>query len=434
MQFRTVGCFLLLLILLVACAPEEGEERDEAMSLKGKWNGEINIPNQPLAIEINLEDEQSGTISIPIQGVTDYPLSTVELTKEQNVIITMKLQGQLLTFEGKVKGEEMTGTFTQNGQQFPFDLVKGEKKEKSEDEEEGEFLSINTDNGILYGELETPTSAGPYPVMLIIPGSGPTDRNGNSPAFPGKNDSLKLLAEELAENGIASVRYDKRGAGKNQQAVIEEASTRYDHFVQDAQGWLDLLANDSSYTKIGIIGHSQGSLTGILAAQTSSVDALISLAGAGRSMDEVLCDQLEEQISGDLLEESKAIIEELIEGKTSQNVSDELQSVFRPAIQPFLTSWMKYTPADELAKLSIPTLIIQGEHDLQVKQQEAAILQEAKPDAEMVTIDKMNHVLKEAPAERRENIQTYGDPALPIAAGLMEEIMGFLKGHQFISE
>lgn len=94
MQFRTVGYFLLLLILLVACAPEEGEERDETMSLKGKWNGEINIPNQPLAIEINLEDEQSGTISIPIQGVTDYPLSTVELTKEQNVIITMKQIGR----------------------------------------------------------------------------------------------------------------------------------------------------------------------------------------------------------------------------------------------------------------------------------------------------------------------------------------------------
>ncbi|WP_052360573.1 alpha/beta hydrolase family protein [Oceanobacillus manasiensis] len=432
MSYRTGGFLLACLVfLLVACA-SNGEDGAETMTHIGNWNGEIIIPGQPLEIEMTLDDEKGGTISIPAQGLEDYPLSTVEIKEDQQIVITMTIQGQVLSFDGTLNGQEMTGTFTQNGQAFPFELVKGNKEKEAE--EDGEFLSIETEEGTLYGEIETPNSEGPHPVMLIIPGSGPTDRNGNSPAIPGKNDSLKLLAEELAENGIASLRYDKRGAGKNQQAVVAESSLKFEQFIEDAQGWLDLLANDPSYTKIGVIGHSQGSLTGIMAAQATPVDAFISLAGAGRPMNEVLYEQLEEQLSNKLLEESKAILDKLKNGEVTENVADELHSVFRPAVQPFLVSWMQYDPANELAKLSSPVLIVQGEHDIQVNQQEGIALQEASPEAEMVTINGMNHVLKEAPKEREANLQTYSDPSLPVASELMDEVIRFLNQHHFISE
>ncbi|WP_404457364.1 alpha/beta hydrolase family protein [Oceanobacillus kapialis] len=432
MPYRVFSFVVVILVsLLVGCASDNEEGGEEMLSHIGNWNGEITIPGQSLGIELTLEEE-GGTISIPAQGLADYQLSTVEVKEDQQIIITINIQGQLLTFDGQLTEEKITGNFTQNGQQFPFELVKGEKQEVTE--EEGEFLTIETDNGTLYGELETPDSEGPHPVMLIIPGSGPTDRNGNSTALPGENNSLKMLAEELAENGIASLRYDKRGAGKNQQAVVDESSLRYEQFVKDAEGWLDLLASDSAYTKIGVIGHSQGSLTGMLAAQTSRVDAFISLAGAGRPMDEVLYGQLQEQLSGNLLEESKEIINGLKKGETTANVSDELQSMFRPAVQPFLASWMNYNPAEELAKLSIPVLIIQGEHDIQVSQQEGGALQNASPEAELITIDNMNHVLKEAPKEREANMQTYGDPSVPLAPGLMDDVLGFLSEHKFVKE
>src|SRR5699024_5858133 len=131
---------------------------------------------------------------------------------------------------------------------------------------------------------------------IIIPGSGPTDRNGNSKALPGKNDSLKMVAEQLAGNGIASIRYDKRGAGKNQSAAIPEEDLDFNRFVEDAEAWVDVLGDDERFSEIGIIGHSQGSLVGMLAAQETDVAAFISLEGPGFPINEGMYEQFKEQL------------------------------------------------------------------------------------------------------------------------------------------
>jgi hypothetical protein len=424
---------IIVLIVLGGCSNENNEEEKAMLeTLTGEWSGSIEIPNQPLPfiIEFEYENELTGFISIPVQGLQNYPLSAINLNENNQLLFTMEIQGDYITFDGEVNDETISGTLMQHGQTFPFQLNKGNAA-AGDEEEEGDFLQVETERGTLYGEVETPEGDGPFPVVIIIPGSGPTDRDGNSPALPGKNDSLKLLAEGLKDNGIASVRYDKPGAGKNIQLSVAEEDMRFDHFVHDAVSWVKLLKENDTYSNVGIIGHSQGSLTGMLAALESDADIFISVAGAGNSIDDVLYDQLNEELSGDLLDESEYILEQLKEGNEVENVSQELYSVFRPSVQAFTSSWMQYDPADEIANLDIPTLIINGDNDLQVPVQEAELLHKAKPDAEFLLIENMNHILKEAPEDREGNLQTYSDPELPLAEELIEGISAFLYENDF---
>ncbi len=202
------------------------------------WNGEIQVPNQPLPIliEFNEEEAITGTISIPVQNLHDFALSDI-LLEGNSLSFKMPLEGQRITFNGDVAEDKINGSFTQNGQSFPFELTKGDVPPDTPGEDE-DFLTIETSIGTLYGSLLLPEEGDAFPIALIIPGSGPTDRNGNSPLMPGENNSLKLLAEELASHGVASLRYDKRGAGKNAQAVPEaEEELDFEQFVEDAKQW-----------------------------------------------------------------------------------------------------------------------------------------------------------------------------------------------------
>ncbi|MGY0693455.1 alpha/beta hydrolase [Virgibacillus sp. FSP13] len=409
---------------------DEDQTKDNVTTadLAGTWKGQIEIPSQPLEIILKFSEgeEPNGTISIPIQNVEDFSLSDIVL-KGNEVSFMMPLPGQKINLEGKVESDKLSGIFTQNGQSFPFTVEKGETNKQAESEQEN-FLSIETNSGVLYGSILVPKKGEKFPAALIIPGSGPTDRNGNSPGLPGKNNSLKLLAEGLAKNGIASLRYDKRGAGKNTQAVIAEEDMRFDQFVTDAKQWIAKLEKDDRFTDVIVIGHSQGSLVGMMAAENSGVSAFISLAGAGRSIDQVLTEQLK-TLPDNLYKQSQTILEQLKDEKIVNSVSDELLSIFRPSVQPFLISWMKYNPTEEIKQLDIPTLIVNGKNDLQVSVDDAKRLAEAKPDAKILLIDKMNHVLKEAPADREGNMAAYSDPSLPLADGFMEGIIGFLGEH-----
>jgi len=410
---------------------EERSAHHSSKQMVGSWAGSIEIPNEPLPIQVTFENEQDidGHISIPVQGLADYPFSSIRVN-DDGATFTMDIQGQKATFKGDVTEGEIAGTFTQHGQSFPFTL---KRDDTTVSEEDGEFLEIETDMGTLIGELHMPESVDAAPVMLIIPGSGNTDRNGNSSA--GKNNSLKYLAEELGDQGIASLRFDKRGAGKNREAIGDEADFRFDQYVTDAVQWVELLRSDERFTSVGIIGHSEGSLVGIMAAQDIDIDAFISVAGAGRPMDESLYEQIEASgMSESLLSESMSIIDQLKKGEEVSDVSDALYNLFRPSVQPYMISLMAHDPAEEIAKLDIPILIISGTHDIQISVLDAETLAEAKPEADLSIIEEMNHVLKEAPKDRTKNMATYSDPNLPLADNLMKDIMDFLEEASFLDQ
>lgn len=289
-----------------------------------------------------------------------------------------------------------------------------------------EPVRLETPTGTLHGTLLLPAGGGPVPVALLVAGSGPTDRDGNSAVLPGRNNSLKLLAEGLAARGIASVRYDKRGIGESRSAAVSEAEVRFDHFVDDAAGWLRQLDADPRFTRVVVVGHSEGSLIGMLAAQRAPVDGVVSLAGPARRASDILRDQLRGRLPPELAERSEHILTRMEAGERVDSVPAPLMVLYRPSVQPFLASWMRYTPAEEVARLTVPVLIVQGTTDLQVPVEEARALQGALPAAKLTVVEEMNHVLKAVPADPARQQASYGDPALPLAPGLVEAIAGFI--------
>lgn len=276
-------------------------------------------------------------------------------------------------------------------------------------------ISIETGIGKLEGSLLTSDVKGSNTVALIIAGSGPTDRNGNNSSMT--NNALKMLAEELALVGISSLRYDKRGIGQSKAAGLKEIDLRFDHYINDARHWIDYLVTLNNFNKIIVIGHSEGSLIGMIASQQTNVDKYISLAGAGQPIDLTIRAQLKAQ-PPIVLEQSTPILDKLLKGETVDNVPVFLNALFRPSIQPYMISWFKYDPRLEIAKLNKPVLIVQGDTDIQVSLTDADNLAIANNKAKKVVIKNMNHIFKQATLNRQANLLTYSQPDLPIKAEL----------------
>ena len=287
---------------------------------------------------------------------------------------------------------------------------------------------LETPGGKLHGTLELPAAGrAPYPVVLIIAGSGPTDRDGNSAALPGANNSLKYFAEGLAAEGVASLRYDKRGVAESVMAAKSESDLRFDTYIEDAVLWGRKLRGDARFSALVVAGHSEGSLVGAVAAQRLGADGFVSVAGAGRRIDVILLEQLKPQFTPEQYAKTEAGFKSLLEGKTIPDVpADDI--LFRPSVQPYLISWLKYDPAKEVARLGVPVLVTQGTHDLQARPEDAKALAAAKPDARLVLVEGMNHVLKMTPADPKQQAASYSDPALPVAPKFLAEVAAFVKG------
>jgi pimeloyl-ACP methyl ester carboxylesterase len=284
---------------------------------------------------------------------------------------------------------------------------------------------LDTGTGTLFGTLELPGGCEPVVVALIHAGSGPTDRDGNS-AGAGHNDALKMLAQALAARGIASVRYDKRGVGTSAAAGPKnEHDFKFETLVKDATAFAARLGADARFSAVAIIGHSEGSLIGMLAAAKSPTRAFVSIAGPGRPAGTVLREQLGKNTPVDLLEAANHIIDELEMGREVPYVPQPLFPLFRPSVQPYLIGWFTYDPAREQSDLNLPDLVIQGTTDLQVTEQDARLLAADRPQTEVVIVPGMNHVLKNVSGNLAAQVSSYGDPSLPIVAAVPDAIAAF---------
>jgi len=290
----------------------------------------------------------------------------------------------------------------------------------------GKDITISVKDGTLHGTLEIPSGVGPCPAVVIISGSGPTDRDGNNPLAGGKNNSLKLLAESLASHGIASVRYDKRGIGESAQAVTKEEDLRFETYIDDAVLWGKELQKDRRFTHMTIVGHSEGSLIGMVACQKLGGSAFVSIAGAGFPASQIILTQLKPKLPEPLFRDVTSIVDQLNQGQTVTTVPKALHSLFRASVQPYMISWFRYDPAKEVAKLQVPVLIVQGSTDIQISIDDAKTLLKSNKKAKLITISGMNHVLKKVSGNLLEQRSSYGDPDLPIAAGLVHEITAFV--------
>ncbi|OIV41904.1 alpha/beta hydrolase [Flavobacterium johnsoniae] len=282
-------------------------------------------------------------------------------------------------------------------------------------------LKINIDQ--LYGTLTVPDEVKKCPVALLIAGSGPTDRNGNNPMM--KNNSLKMLAEALAKNGIASLRFDKRGIGESKASAVMESSLVFENYTEDVKSWINFLKLDKRFTQLTVIGHSEGSLIGMIAG--AKANKFISIAGAGESADKLLKSQIASKSNKQIEDMTFPIIDSLKSGNKVKKVDPLLNSLFRPSIQPYLISWFKYDPQTEIKKLAVPILIIQGNNDLQVSVKDAENLSQANKNSELVIIDKMNHIMKIIDGDKQANMGSYNNETLPISETMTNKIISFIK-------
>lgn len=271
------------------------------------------------------------------------------------------------------------------------------------------------------------TAPAQVPVVLLHAGSGPTDRNGNSTALPGANDSLRMVAQALAARGIASVRYDKRLIAASKSPQWTEADVRFDDYANDAVAWIRQLRTDPRFAKVVMVGHSEGALVAAVACRRGAADGCVEVAGAGRGIDELLDEQLKPHLTPALFAQHTRIVAALKEGKLADGVPPELMMLYRPSVQPYLISTLRHEPRAAIAALSMPVLIVQGTADIQVKVTDAQALAAAQPAARLVLVEGMNHVLKIVGDDQALQVKSYGSADLPVAPQLVDAVATFVQ-------
>ena len=291
------------------------------------------------------------------------------------------------------------------------------------------IISIQSKGCLLEGTLlSSSVNNAKEKIAIIIAGSGPTDRNGNSIAGVFSN-SYKMLAEELAKQNIATYRYDKRGIAKSVVKNFKESDLVFDDYISDAEIIFDYIKDSLGFADIYFIGHSEGSLIGMVASQEKPVKGFISLSGAGRSIDVIVEEQMNTQHQpANIIKEVTDIFSLLKNGQKADSVPQYLYSLFRPGIQPYMISWLKHNPVDEMKKVNLPSLILQGSCDIQVKTEDAQNLHNANEKSIINIIPQMTHTLKNAGSNCvDENNKTYKDATLPLNTQLVADIVFFIK-------
>jgi pimeloyl-ACP methyl ester carboxylesterase len=279
--------------------------------------------------------------------------------------------------------------------------------------------------GGLYGTIARPQDHTRGPAVLIVAGSGATDRNGNGPAI--STDTYKLLAAGLAEQGILSLRYDKRGVGESRLLVTREEELTFDTFVGDAVTAVQSLSARPDVSSVLIAGHSEGGMIALAAASRVPVAGLILLTTPGRPFLSMLRGQLKGRLPPDLEAKANAIMDSIAAGNTVDQTPPELAALFRPSVQPFVISLAKFDAAAALAQWKGPVLIVHAGRDRQVSVEDFDALRTARGDAQTLAMPEANHVLKTAPADIAGNLALYNNPAAPLDPALVPAIVGFIR-------
>lgn len=284
-----------------------------------------------------------------------------------------------------------------------------------------DYVVASFDNHKIHGTLLESVELNSV-LAIIIAGSGPTDRDGNNISI--KSDYLKMLSEGLHKNRVSTFRYDKRGVGKSIVDMNSENEIKFSHYINDVISIINHFKQTKRFKKIVVIGHSEGSLIGMIASR-SIADSFISIAGAGEDYLTLIERQLSIQPEH-IKSMSTPILRQLKNKKLVDSVPPLLNSLFRSNVQMYLIDASSYLPVVEISKLDIPVLIIQGTHDIQIDVNDAIKLDMAAKDSQLELIEGMNHVFRQASENRLLNIQTYGNPNIPIDNNMVDIVSEFI--------
>jgi uncharacterized protein len=284
--------------------------------------------------------------------------------------------------------------------------------------------------GPLRGTMLAPSGA-TGPAMLILPGSGSTDRDGNN-ARGVKGSIYKLLAEGLAARGVTTIRIDKRGMFGSAGAVADANAVTITDYAADVHAWTDSIRQRTGASCVWLLGHSEGGLVALVAAQNrGDICGLVLVSTAGRPLGQALREQLTANPAmAPLREQAMTALATLERGKhvATGLMDPALLPLFRPEVQDFVISVLSYDPAALLSGYAKPVLILQGQRDIQISEQDARLLKKAAPKAKLVLLANTNHVLKTVTTDdRAANAATYADPDQPLAPKVVETIAEFVN-------
>lgn len=280
------------------------------------------------------------------------------------------------------------------------------------------------------GDLTGTYLAAGASTVLIVPGSGPTDRDGNNPLGI-SSSTYRLIAEGLAERGISSVRIDKRGMFGSAAAVADANAVTIADYAEDVDAWIDTIRKRTGVACVWLLGHSEGALVALKAAQEpAGICGLLLASAPGRKLADILRAQLRgNPANAPYLQQMLDGITTLESGGTvdTSQFPAVVAGLFAPSVQGFLRDLFSHDPARLIAGISLPVLILQGDADLQIGVEDADILAAANGRAELALIPGANHVLKSAPAKDfSANLATYANPDLPLAPGVIDALAGFV--------
>jgi uncharacterized protein len=275
--------------------------------------------------------------------------------------------------------------------------------------------------GAIDAVLATPVGVEKPPVALLIAGSGTIDHDGNGPQM--KPATLKKLSDQLVARNIATLRYDKRGVGGWKPEFGKPEDFRFNDFVTDASMLVKYLHDSGKFSKIILVGHSEGGVVAILAAQQQGVDRLVLLATAARKQGDLLKAQLEKRLSPEAYASVAKAVDSIMAGQIVDPPPQGLP--IPPAMQPSLASSFNQDPVDPLQKLTLPILIVAGGRDLQLARVDTIALAAAAPQAKTAWEPDMNHVLVDV-GDDADNLAAYGQPGRALDAGMIDEVAAFI--------
>lgn len=279
-------------------------------------------------------------------------------------------------------------------------------------------------------EAEATLVAGARDAVVVIPGSGPVDRDGNAPAMGLASDSYRLLAEGLAAQGITVFRIDKRGFGGSAAAIADPDEITIAGYAEDARAWVRRAAEAAPC--VWIAGHSEGGLVALVAAEDppEALCGLILMATGGRPTGRIMIEQFARNpANAPYMDELKAIVADLEAGRPREvsAMNPLFRSFFSPGLQRYMIDLFSYDPVEVAAQWQGPVLIVQGDADLQVRPRDADLLAAALPQARRMDLPGVTHMLK-AEVEGQP-LATYRDPSLPLAEDLVPGIAAFIAEH-----